>query len=251
MPIAAAPSPHPQILQRSHILETAEGERCFGLWSYADGDGSLTLERTRVLGRTLAEIHAASDSFQTSCDTPGFDLEALLYLPKRRLERFFADNRHQDMVFLSSICERLSNQLHSLLEVSSCSFGPIWGDANGSNQHFTKDDEITIFDLEFSGSGWRLYDLATFQWARDREMRDNQGLWGAVLEGYESVRPLSKEEKELIPRFVLLRHIWVLGSTVAENVEFPEMAPVFLTCPARWDRAFSVLREIAGKVDLD
>ena len=53
----------------------------------------------------------------------------------------------------------------------------------------------------------------------------------------------------LIPHFVLLRHIGVLASTVAEHVESPEMAPVFLTVPERWDRAFSILREIAAEID--
>lgn len=34
---------------------------------------------------------------------------------------------------------------------------------------------------------------------------------GKYLEGYESVRPLSREEKEAIPAFAALRELWMIG----------------------------------------
>ena len=228
------------------ILEAAEGERCFGLWSHADGDAPLTKERTRLLGETLARVHMASDSFQSSSDALRYDLEALLHGPQEQLGRFFARSRPDDVRFLNGICGALSGRLQGLTKLPPGASGPIWGDANGSNQHFTGEAGITFFDFELAGFGWRLWDLATFRWARDRAMSDSEGLWQALLAGYESVRPLSGSEGQLIPHFVLLRHIWVLASTVADHVEFPEMAPIFLTVPERWDRAFSELREIAA-----
>ena len=234
------------------VLEAAEGARCFGLWSYAEGDTRLTKERTRLLGETLARLHMAADSFRSSSDALRFDLEALLHKPQERLGRFFARSRPDDIRFLNEVCGALSSRLqHGLTELPPWSSGPIWGDANGSNQHFTGELGITIFDFELAGLGWRLWDLATFRWARDRATRDAEGLWRALLEGYESVRPLSGSERQLIPHFVLLRHIWVLASTVADHVECPEMAPIFLTVPKRWDRAFSDLREIAGRIEPD
>ena len=233
------------------FLETAEGERCFGLWSYAYGDAKLTVERVCVLGKTLAEIHLATDSFQTVSDPLRFNLETLLHVPQQRLEQFFTNSRHEDMEFLRCICKGLENQLkHDLPKLPSFSFGPIWGDSNGSNQHFVQNERITIFDYEFSGCGWRIYDLATFRWALDREMRDSNGFWQAIVEGYESVRGLTKDEMRLIPHFVLLRHLWVMGPTVAEHANCPELAPIFLTIRARWDRAFCILREIAARVDI-
>ena len=186
------------------------------------------MQRVRVLGKTLAEIHMATDSFQIVSDALRFDLGTLLHIPQRRLEKFFTNSRHKDMEFLRSMCKELENQLrHYLSKLPSSSFGPIWGDANGSNQHFAQNDRITIFDYEFSGCGWRIYDLATFRWSLDREMRDSKGLWQAILEGYESVRRLTMDEMQLIPHFVLLRHLWVMGSTVAEHAKCPGLAPVF------------------------
>lgn len=231
------------------ILEAVEGERCFGLWSHAVGDARLTKERTRLLGETLARVHMASDSFQSS-DALRHDLEGLLHKPQEQLGRFFARSRPDDVQLLNGICGTLSGRLQlGLRELPPGSFGPIWGDANGSNQHFTRGHGVTFFDFELAGLGWRLWDLATFRWARDRAMRDSEGLWQALRAGYESVRPLSGSERQLIPHFVLLRHIWVLASTVVDHVECPEMAPVFLTVPKRWDRAFSELREIAGGIE--
>ena len=231
------------------MLEAAEGLRCFGLWSYAEGDDGLNVLRAGVLGKTLATIHVASDSFRASARGPRFDLETLLHMPRQWLMIFFSSSRHEDMEFLSSVCESLDKRLGDLPTAAS-SFGPIWGDANGSNQHFKDDDELTIFDHELSGHGWRIYDLAIFRWARDRDMNDSKGLWQSFLQGYESVRPLAQDESQLIPYLVALRHIWVLGSTVADHLELPEMAPVFLTTPPRWDRAFETLRSLAAGLNL-
>ena len=52
-------------------------------------------------------------------------------------------------------------------------------------------------------------------------MRDVEGLWHSLLAGYESVRPLSGGERQLIPHFVLLRHIWVLASTSSRPCRIP------------------------------
>ena len=232
------------------ILHAPEGDRCFGLWSYACGDSSLTIERAQLLGKTLARVHMAADAFQPGSDALRFDLDSLLHEPQGQIGRFFTSWRNEDVRFLNEILGPIKDRLGQCLsDLPPRSFGPIWGDANGSNQHFTPGNDITIFDFEFAGLGWRLYDLATFRWARDRAMKDREGLWRAFLGGYESDQPLRESEKRLIPHFVLLRHIEVLASTVAEHIESPEMAPVFLTVPERWDRAFSNLREIAAAID--
>ena len=136
------------------ILEAAEGERCFGLWSHAEGDAPLTKERSRLLGETLARVHMASDSFQSSSDALRYDLEALLHGPQEQLRRFFARSRPDDVKFLNGVSGALSGRLQQgLAELPPGSSGPIWGDANGSNQHFTGELGITLFDFEFAGLG--------------------------------------------------------------------------------------------------
>ncbi len=110
------------------VLEAAEGARCFGLWSYAEGDTRLTKERTRLLGETLARLHMAADSFRSSSDALRFDLEALLHKPQERLGRFFARSRPDDIRFLNEVCGALSSRLqHGLTELPPWSSGPIWG----------------------------------------------------------------------------------------------------------------------------
>ena len=63
------------------------------------------------------------------------------------------------------------------------------------------------------GYGWRAYDICVYAWdesfQNEKFMEGNT--WKKYLEGYESVRPLSREEKEAIPAFAALRELWMIG----------------------------------------
>jgi len=69
------------------------------------------------------------------------------------------------------------------------------------------ENEITHFDFDLCGYGWRAYDIAVFRWARGSK---NDGRWERFLAGYKSVRPLSDQELRSIPYFIVSRQIWVI-----------------------------------------
>jgi Ser/Thr protein kinase RdoA (MazF antagonist) len=76
---------------------------------------------------------------------------------------------------------------------------------------------MAIIDLDFCAYGWRVYDLATYIWLQvenDVSLRKaRQPVFDALLEGYQSVRPLSDAERRALPHFVLVRHNWLLGGS--------------------------------------
>ena len=79
-------------------------------------------------------------------------------------------------------------------------------DTSSANAHVSVGGEVTLFDFDFCGLGWRVYDLATFLIGESPEIAS------AFLEGYQAVRTLTGEEKQLIPLFQIAQNIWMLGT---------------------------------------
>ena len=76
---------------------------------------------------------------------------------------------------------------------------------------------IGIIDFDFCAYCWRIYDLATFVWLRALGETDiptiMQDVREPLVRGYETVRPLSEAERRLLPHFVLVRHLWLIGAS--------------------------------------
>ena len=103
-------------------------------------------------------------------------------------------------------------------------------------------DYFLLVHFDLCSFGWRAYDLAVFRGVRGKSNR----LWRGVLSGYQSVRSLSDHEMRVIPAFVLIRHIWVMGS-VTTYVEAAELLESGL-----WDRWYEVLKlYVSGEYILD
>ena len=69
----------------------------------------------------------------------------------------------------------------------------------------TVEGQITLFDFDLCGPGWRAYDIGTFL------IDDPEAIAEAFLEGYQGVRLLSAMEQAAIPLFQIAQSIWVLG----------------------------------------
>ena len=70
--------------------------------------------------------------------------------------------------------------------------------------------ETRVIDFDDCGFSWYLWDFATaLSFIEDRP--DVPELTGAWLEGYRRIEPLSKEEEDEIPTFVLLRRLQLVA----------------------------------------
>lgn len=88
-------------------------------------------------------------------------------------------------------------------------FGLIHADLRHANL-LVKDGEVKVIDFDDSGFGWYLYDLAaslTFIEHRSYVPK----LIESWLKGYREIRPLSEEEENEIPTFIMMRRLQLIA----------------------------------------
>lgn len=211
-------------------LDAVEGPRHWALFSYADGEPGLTPTQAWRFGESIAQIHLASNAFRPTYPRFHADLSWLLDQSVARLHAFLDETERHIVDHVTALAEPLGAAIRSF-PFAGDDYGIIGGDFHGDNHHFDRQNRITHFDSDLCSYGWRAYDLAVFRSVRGRS---NQ-LWEQALAGYQSVRPLATYELEAIPTFVLIRHIWVMGSVTT----YPEA--VTLRAAGLWARWYEAL----------
>ena len=193
-------------------VKTAEGTRYGALFGYLPGrhvtfsPGRRHSNMVR-LGELAASLHDAADRFSPPAQRWTMDFDFLVTQTLDGLAPLFAQ-RDRDLVYL----QRLADRLQGLLDdtpAGALDFGLCHGDLHTGNVMLSPDAELTLFDFDWSGYCWRIYDLATLWWT----LRSDEAAprWRAILRGYTGVRKLSREEKILLPAFVMIREFELLG----------------------------------------
>lgn len=183
--------------------------RYFALFNFAKGkkfDLSINEQNIYQLGKIIATLHTITQHFHSNYYRYSLDLDNILVEPIEILKHHLLSKNKQNLDFFQSTYEQLLQNVRGLSKTSA-NFGLIHGDLNESNIHFEQDLGFTILDFDHCGYGWRAYDLIPF-WDIDAR------LWHFFIEGYESVRNLSPQEKELMPTFAAIRDIWDMGDVL-------------------------------------
>lgn len=190
------------------IIEASEGPRYATLFSYAEGTTDINEEQAFILGRSLAQLHIVSDDFKTDLERDHLDIDQLINQPLIHIKMTLGKSWDKELKILDKFADKLREQI-SCVDRTRETYGIVAGDIHGYNQHFTNDNQLTMFDFEFCAYGYRVYDIATFRWSRGS---DNPELWIAFLNGYQSVRKLNDSEMESIEVFVQARNLWWMSS---------------------------------------
>ncbi len=82
------------------------------------------------------------------------------------------------------------------------------------NINISKDGQVTVFDFDFCGNGWLCMDIAyyilqlhsTEKDETERNIRITQ-----FFEGYQSILPITDEEKRIIPMLGVSLYFFYLG----------------------------------------
>lgn len=162
-----------------------------------------SLGNSRLVGASLAQMHLASNGFETSHKRNHLDLQWLLEDSMTVIRDHIA--HHSDVL---SIVEQMAVDARSAVQAvpkESLNYGICHGDFHGGNLHVHK-GKVTHYDFEECAYGYRVYDLATFKWDLGLDERHTKR-WPIFLEGYESIRPLSESERSLVDTFVILREL--------------------------------------------
>lgn len=193
-------------------VKTAEGTRHGALFGYLPGQhvtfspGPRNINMLR-LGELAAQVHNAADKFSPPAQRWTMNFDFLVTQTLEGLAPLFAQ-RDRDLAYL----HRLAGHLQGLLDDTpegALDFGLCHGDLHTGNVRLSPDGEMALIDFDWSGYCWRIYDLATLWWT----MRSDEAAprWRAILRGYTRVRTLSREEKMLLPAFVMIREFELLG----------------------------------------
>ena len=186
-------------------IAAPEGPRFVLLTSFADGEPPdyESLENSRLVGESVAQMHLLSDGFKTSRERTHLDLQSLLEDSMTAIRPLVA-HRPDDLKAIENIAQeaRASVQAvpENLLDTGFCH-----GDFHGYNLHL-HEGKVTHFDFEECAYGYRVYDLATFRWGVCMgEQRAKR--WSAFIEGFASIRPIAKSDLSLVGTFVVIREL--------------------------------------------
>lgn len=194
-------------------LPAPEGQRYAVLFSFVPGSPhSPSPQNSFRFGQAIAQLHTVTDVYPAGRGGMRFDPADMVDKPLALLEPHFAEHQ-ADWAYLQGLAADL-NAAVGQLPHQTPQYGLCHGDVNDGNLHLGQDGQWALLDFEYFGTGWRVFDIATFvnnQLQQQGKSQRTLDALDAFLEGYQSVRVLSPAELEALPTFVVLRQLWLLG----------------------------------------
>ncbi len=194
--------------QLSVKIYAPEGFRYAALFAYAPGRipiGDLSIGQSRKLGETVAQIHQFGAGFHSSACRQQLSLEYLLDQSLGTIEPYLRF-RLGDMIYLRELIDQIKDRLADLPKELPY-WTVCWGDPHSGNVHFTADNQLTLFDFDQCGYGWRAFEMAKFLQVSlragiARKVRD------AFFQGYQSIQSFTPVEMCSLQPFTQTAHIW-------------------------------------------
>jgi Ser/Thr protein kinase RdoA (MazF antagonist) len=189
------------------VVNAPEGARYVTLMTYAPGEvpiGDFNQTQSTTLGQILAKIHLASQDFAPIVERRPLDLA---HLVDQSLEIILPQVPNSAMVaVLQATAQDLHEALRSLPQTPPF-WVVCWGDPHSGNVHCTDDRQMTLFDFDQCGYGWRAFDVAKFlQMSLCSGMR--YSVRDAFLDGYQSIQPLTAAEIVALQPLTQVAHLW-------------------------------------------
>jgi Ser/Thr protein kinase RdoA (MazF antagonist) len=215
IPVAAPIKTYQGVL--SVTINAPEGQRYAALFPYAPGEvalGDLDRYQSRALGATLAQLHLAAQDFCPLAHRQALDLGYLLDDSLQVIAPCF-HHRPLDLEYLLKAITSLKAELSQLPQTTPY-WGICWGDPHSGNVHFTPDNQMTLFDFDQCGYGWRMFDLAKFlqvslQSGLSRSIRE------AFFSGYEQITPLSDIEWSCLQGLTQAAYLWSWSINIIQS----------------------------------
>ncbi len=211
------PVAYPLYTKDSQLLVTIpalEGDRYAALFPYAPGAiplGDLNVQQSRVLGKTLGQLHKIASNFHSEVKRQPLTTEYLLDNSFAIIAPFL-QHRTEDIAYLENAIAKIKQQVAKIPQQPPY-WGVCWGDPHSGNVHFTEENKVTLFDFDQCGYGWRVFDIAKFLQVSlhagiQRKVRD------AFLAGYQTIQNLTPQELDSLPLLTQTAHIWVLAINI-------------------------------------
>ena len=190
----------------------AEGKRHGVLFSFAEGEKRMNLspEVHLKVGTVIANIHQHALSLELN--RIHYTSEVLLENSFQKIKKYLG-NEDDELIFILKI-EQYISKLFNESNSSQFRKGMVHMDIWADNFNIDKDDNFTIFDFDFCGNGWLIFDYAyhlvmLFITTPDKEIYKKKAT--GFYNGYSSVLSLTKEEENSIPQIGAALLLFYLG----------------------------------------
>jgi len=200
-------------------INTPEGTRYGVLFSEAEGipcnNDMLDERETIKISSLISNMHTMLDAIPTSPKRWKLDDRLFLDQSIEILENYHSFNPHFDLHFLKDVVKELKEQIQA--KAKSWNWGLCHGDIYTGNIHRRNDGNLTIYDFDFCGYGWRAYDVSPFlgmfgDGTREEVVDKRKRQLDYFLRGYKNAGGLSDSEIEAVFKiFVPFRRIFNLG----------------------------------------
>jgi Ser/Thr protein kinase RdoA (MazF antagonist) len=209
------------------VIDAPEGERVVMITEAIEGvyptSGNQVHERE--FGSLVADMYKIMDKIETPIDRNTINLNFLIDKPLQKMkDNSFISDKQYDLFYNAST--DIKAKLESLLKVDHApSYGLCHGDLGFSNALVNDKNKIQLIDFDFSGYGWRYYDLAVHLGSvglgyqqKDLEIRKRR--LDNFLEGFSSYWNLNDIDIDIIHTFVPCRRLLLMGNIMlkASNV---------------------------------
>lgn len=194
-------------------LHAPEGERYAVLFTFAPGEKNpiISAETHFQIGQLMAKIHQITQ--HQKLNRIIYKPEVLIIEPLKKISTFLNDDT-DEMKFMKSAQSYLLNEFNQA-DISQIRHGIVHLDIWFDNLNILNNNLVTIFDFDFCGNGWLCLDIAYYilqlHNVEKYEAKDYQPKVDSFILGYESVLPISAEEKRLLPMLGVSLYFFYLG----------------------------------------
>ena len=193
-------------------IRAPEGLRSAVLFRWAKGRALRSTDPTEahLYGRHLARLHAAADDMPPCKSRPLMKPDYLVRYPMNlilpSLKKLGVDVQQ-----VEALAERIEGRLACAQEQLH-DWGFCHGDVHAGNVSIN-DSSLVSFDFDDCGTGWRIYDLASYKWDVRHQGVDKVA-WRPFLDGYLEARRDAADSVEFVGLFTILRHLWLLSQWI-------------------------------------
>ncbi|MBN8821856.1 MULTISPECIES: phosphotransferase [unclassified Spirosoma] len=181
-------------------LNAPEGTRFGVLFSYAEGEKLLTFseELHYKIGQIMARFHQLTHNL--TLDRVTYTPEILLVDSIDKFRPFLPADT-PEMQFMLSTQQYLLDQF-AAIDQSQTRQGVVHLDIWFDNLNIAQDGTVTLFDFDFCGNGLLCFDIAYYILqihSTETDVAEFYKKKESFLRGYESITPISDEERRLLP----------------------------------------------------
>lgn len=202
-------------------IDCPEGIRFAVIFYYAPGEAlsSLNAQSANLFGQYMGRLHKITENLKVEGLSREYTVSGILTSTKNAFHVMMA-NSGETYEGFENIFYQLENRLSNEL-LKNVRSGICHGDIHHENIFLeTSSKKITLFDFDFCGNGFLIYDLGCL-FRYERNSQDNKVNF---LEGYEKIRPLNPTEKNALPYFGVLMRVFHLGARArnADGIKNPK-----------------------------